>query len=121
MYRLVLTLLLSAMWTTQHDGGFRAPAEGGGEDAALSAAPPPSAGQPSAIEEVLLRERPRLLSMPGVTGVSEGRTPEGLDAVVIWVTRPGAARSIRDVAGHPVIEKYVPGGFHAPPPGGLPG
>jgi len=117
MYPLVLTLLLSVMST--HPGGFRVPAEDGGEDAALPAAPPPSGGQRSAIDEVLLRERPRLLSMPGVTGVSEGRTPEGLVAVVVWVTRPGATRSLRDVAGHPVIEKYVPGGFHAPPPGGI--
>jgi hypothetical protein len=94
--------------------GFGEPAEMG-EDAALPATPPPPGpGGPDRIDEVLERSRPELLAIPGVVGIGHGRTQDGDDAIIVWVTDSGAAdRLPAEIEGYPVIVNTVPGGFHA--------
>lgn len=84
-----------------------------GEQAAVAWTPTPE--RPATpIDEMLERNRPRLLTIEGVIGVGHGRTASGDDAVLIYVTD----NSVRDrtpgtVEGYAVDVVVVPGGFDA--------
>jgi hypothetical protein len=94
--------------------GFEEPSEMS-EDAALPATtPPPSSSGANPIDDILERSRPELLALPGVVGTGHGRTQDGADAIIIWVTDPGAAEHVpTEIEGYPVIVNTVPGGFRA--------
>jgi len=97
----------------QRTPAFEEPAATGGEQAALPV------GDPRDLERhptdaVVDAHRQRLLAVEGVVGVGHGRTPDGNDAVLVWVTDAGAAdRLPRELDGHAVIVDVVPGGFRA--------
>jgi hypothetical protein len=66
------------------------------------------------IDDILKRSRPELLALPRVVGTGHGRTPEGDDAITVWVTDPEAAERVSTgIEGYPVIVNTVPGGFRA--------
>lgn len=89
------------------------------EQAAVSfTSPPPPPGRQPAITAVVERNRARLLTIEGVHGVAEGRSPIGGDAVRIDVDD----ESVRDrlptrIEGYPVEVVVVPGGFGILPAG----
>jgi hypothetical protein len=117
MWRLLEALAtVYAVTACTHDGqDFEEPAHSR-EEAALSSTttPPPSQGGAHPIEDVLERTRPELLAIPGFAGSGHGRTPEGNDAIIVWVTDPDAAKRVpTEIEGYPVIVNVVPGGFHA--------
>jgi len=94
--------------------GFEEPATSGEEAALPSTTPPSAPGGTHPIDDVLDRSRPQLLAIPGVVGTGHGRTQDGDDAVIVWVTDPAAAESLpTDLEGFTVIVKTVPGGFRA--------
>lgn len=52
--------------------------------------------------------------MVGVEGVAHGLTPDGHDAVLVWVSTAKAAETLpTEIEGYPVVVAHVPGGFHA--------
>jgi hypothetical protein len=92
-------------------------AEPGGapEEAAISFTPPIPQGQ-SAVTGVVERNRAELAKIPGVHGVSEGRTPIGDPAVRIDVEDYSVrARLPKEIEGYPVEVVVVPGGFEILP------
>jgi hypothetical protein len=100
-------------WTSGGQG-FEEPAPGREEAALPTTTPPPNQGGTHPIDAVLERSRPKLLAIPGVAGTGHGQTPNGNDAVVVWVTDPRAAERVpAEIEGYPVIVNIVPGGFHA--------
>ena len=97
-----------------HGQGFEEPAASGEEAALPSTTPPSGPGGTHPIDDVLDRSRPQLLAIPGVVGAGHGRTQDGDDAVIVWVTDPTAAENLpTDLEGFTVIVKTVPGGFRA--------
>jgi hypothetical protein len=109
-----LATALAVMVYTRGGQGFEEPAHSG-EEAALSATtPPPNQGGTHPIDDVLERNRPELLAIPGVAGAGHGQTPDGNDAIIIWVTDSDAAgRMPTEIEGYTVIVNIVPGGFRA--------
>ncbi|MFC9919555.1 hypothetical protein [Agromyces binzhouensis] len=94
--------------------GSRASVPVDGEDAALPAGQPPPGPEPDPVDELIAAEQDRLLGLSGVDGVGHGRTDEGEDAIIVWISDPAAATSVpRAIEGVPVIVEHVPGGFHA--------
>src|SRR5215204_2760852 len=97
MWRLLealATVYAVKAWT--HGGqGFEEPAHSR-EDAALpsTTTPPPSQGGTHPIDSVLERTRPELLAIPGFAGSGHGQTPDGNDAIIVWVTDPNAAKRV---------------------------
>ena len=94
-------------------------AEPGGdpEEAAISFTPPNRQAQ-SAIAGVVERHRAELAKIPGVHGVSEGRTPIGDPAVRIDVEDDSVrTRLPKEIEGYPVEVVVVPGGFGILPAG----
>jgi hypothetical protein len=92
-------------------------AEPGGapEEAAISFTQPNPQGQ-SAVTGVVERNRAELAKIPGVYGVSEGRTPIGDPAVRIDVEDDSVwARLPKEIEGYPVEVVVVPGGFEILP------
>src|SRR5690349_4718311 len=115
--QLGLTLLVALVATAyaQHRPGFEDPGQGR-EEAALPSMAPPGSGRLEAVDEVIERIRGDLLGRPGVIGVARGRTEDGADAVVVWVSQPADGEQIpREIEGYPVVVHIVPGGFHALP------
>jgi hypothetical protein len=96
---------------------FTAPS-GAQEEAAISFTPPNRQGQ-SAVAGVVERNRAELAKIPGVHGVSEGRTPIGDPAVRIDVEDDSVrARLPKEIEGYPVEAVVVPGGFEILPASG---
>jgi len=84
-----------------------------GEQAAVPVGAPPDLERHST-DAVVEAHRRHLLAVAGVVGVGHGRTPDGDDAVLVWVTDARAAdRLPRELDGHAVIVELVPGGFRA--------
>jgi hypothetical protein len=93
-------------------------AEPGGapEEAAISFITPPSPQGQSAVTGVVERNRAELTKIPGVHGVSEGRTPIGDPALRIDVEDDSVrARLPKEIEGYPVEVVVVPGGFEILP------
>jgi hypothetical protein len=97
---------------TQGGQGFEEPTHSR-EEAALSATtPPPNLGGTHPIDDVLERSRPELLAIPGFGGAGRGQTPDGNDAIIVWVTDHDAAERVpTEIEGYTVIVNIVPGGF----------
>jgi hypothetical protein len=115
MRRLLQALATAyAVATLTHGGqGFEEPANGG-EEADLPVTTPPAPGGRHPIDDVLERNRPQLLAIPGVAGIGHGQAADGMDAVIVWVTDAAAAERVpREIDGYSVIVNTVPGGFHA--------
>jgi hypothetical protein len=117
MWQLLEALATAYVVTASTHGGqgFEEPAHNH-EEAALPATttPPPNQGGTHPIDGVLERIRPELLAIPGFAGVGRGQTPDGNDAVIVWVTDPEAAERVpTEIEGYPVIVNVVPGGFRA--------
>ena len=114
---LALTLLLFSisMWLPGCNNGGQGQdfAEPGGapEKAPISFTPPSPQGQ-SAVAGIIERHRAELANIPGVHGVSEGRTLTGDPAVRIDVEDASVrARLPKEIEGYPVEVVVVPGGF----------
>ena len=85
------------------------------EEAAMSFTPP-TAREPSDVTGVVERNRTKLAEIPGVHGVSEGRTPIGDPAVRIDIEDDSVrARLPKEIEGYPVEVVVVPGGFETLP------
>ena len=104
-----------AVTASTHGGqGFEEPAHSQEQAALPVTTPPPNQGDTHPIDDVLERIRPELLTIPGFAGVAHGQTPDGNDAVIVWVTDPDAAKRVpTEIEGYPVIVDVVPGGFRA--------
>jgi hypothetical protein len=116
MWRLLEVFAMAYAVTAYSNGGqgFEEPAHGQEEAALPATTPPPNQGGTHPIDDVLERNRPELLSIPGFAGVGRGQTPEGNDAIIVWVTDPDAAKRVpTEIEGYPVIVNVVPGGFRA--------
>jgi hypothetical protein len=88
---------------------------GAPEEAAVPFTSPTPQGQ-SAVTGVVERNRAELAKIPGVHGVSEGRTPIGDPAVRIHVEDDSVrARLPKEIEGYPVEVVVVPGGFEILP------
>lgn len=88
---------------------------GAPEEAAVPFTPPNLQGQ-SPITGVVERIRAELAKIPGVHGVSEGRTPVGDPAVRIDVEDDSVrARLPKEIEGYPVEVVIVAGGFETLP------
>ena len=75
---------------------------------------PPPGPDPHPIESAIDSWRDRLLATVGVEGVAHGLTPDGHDAVLVWVSTVSVADSVpTEIEGFPVVVEHVPGGFHA--------
>ena len=95
---------------SEQDWDFTEPAAAR-EEAAISFTPPTAQGQ-SAVTGVVERNRSELAKIPGVHGVSEGRTSIGDPAVRIDVEDDSVrGRLPKEIDGYPVEVVVVPGGF----------
>jgi hypothetical protein len=116
MWRLLEVLGTAYVVTVSTHGGqgFEEPAESHEEAALPATTPPPNQGGAHPVDDVLERHRPELLTIPGFAGVGRGQTPDGNDAIIVWVTDPDAAERVpAEIEGYPVIVNVVPGGFRA--------
>jgi hypothetical protein len=116
MRRLLQALATAyAVTAYTHGGqGFEEPAHSREEAALPATTPPPNQGDTHPIDDVLERTRSELLAIPGFAGVGHGQTPDGNDAIIVWVTDPGAAERVpTEIEGYTVIVNIVPGGFRA--------
>jgi hypothetical protein len=114
MRRLLRALATAyAVTAYTHGGqGFEEPAHSSEEAALPSTTPPPVPGGTHPIDDVLERTRPELLAIPGFGGAGRGQTPDGNDAIIVWVTDSDAAERVpTEIEGYPVIVNIVPGGF----------
>jgi hypothetical protein len=116
MRRLLRTFATAYAVTACTNGGqgFGEPAHNGEEAALPATTPPPNLGDTHPINEVLERSRSELLAIPGVAGAGHGQTPDGNDAIIVWVTDPSAVERVpTEIEGYTVIVNVVPGGFRA--------
>ena len=116
MWRLLEVLGTAYVVTAFTHGGqdFEEPAESHEEAALPTTTQPPNQGGTHPIDGVLERYRPELLTIPGFAGVGRGQTPDGNDAVIVWITDPSAAERVpTELENYPVIVNVVPDGFRA--------
>jgi hypothetical protein len=84
-----------------------------GEGDEISNTPPPGP-DPHPIDSAIRSWHDRLLAVVGVEGVGHGLTPDGRDAVLVWVSAATAADALpTEIEGYPVLVLHVSGGFHA--------
>jgi hypothetical protein len=109
----ILAVACAAIACAQQTPPFEEPVATGGEQAALPVdAPPALEHHPT--DAVVEGHRDQLLAVPGVAGVGHGRTPDGSDAILVWVTDARAADQLpAEIDGYAVIVDVVPGGFRA--------
>jgi hypothetical protein len=106
-----ITLLVLALLAVI--GGPHGRGPGDGEDAAIPEGPPPGPGS-HPIDAAIDSWRGQLLGAAGVEGVGHGLTPDGHDAVLVFISDESAKPSIpAEIEGYPVLIERVPGGFHA--------
>jgi hypothetical protein len=95
----------------QAGSGWEEPSAPRDEEAALPLRPPPGLDE-GPMRDVLERNRPQLLGLPGVVGVGSGRTADGEDAVLVWLTDRGTIGRIPSrIEDHPVVVHVVAEGF----------